>query len=118
MADELYCIMNFSRVEHCRGITKAGPAALRKNIEEEVQKQDEKLRVKAVIKNRRLPDRMRILCRNEKELKYVKSAAVAIATRGACVLKDQLYPVNINNARADAMMELSHHLWLTVTELK
>ena len=49
-------------------------------------------------------DRLRILCRNEEELKNVKSAAIAIATQGARVLRDQLYPVKINNARADAIL--------------
>ena len=103
MAEELYYTMDFSRVEHCGETVKAGPAALRKKIEE-VQKQDENFRVKAVIKDRRSPDRLRVLCRNEEELKNVKSAAIAIATQGARVLRDQLYPVKINNARADAIL--------------
>ena len=81
MAEELYCTMDFSRVEHCEGTLKADPAALRKKIEEEVQKHDKKFRVKAVIKDRRSPDRLRTLCRNEEELKNVKSAAAAIATQ-------------------------------------
>ena len=86
MAEELYCTINTSRVEHCEGTLKADLVALRKKIEWEVQKQDEKFRVKAVIKDRRSPDRLRILCRNEEELKNVKSAAAAIAMQGAHVL--------------------------------
>ena len=83
---------------------KADSAALRKKIEEEVQNQDEKFRVKAFIKDRRSPDRLRILCRKEEEFKNVKPATVAIATQGARVLRDQLYPVKINNARVDAIL--------------
>ena len=83
--EELFCTVDFSRVEQNEGIMKAVPAALRKKIEEEVQKHDEKFRVKAVIKDRRSPDRLRILCRDEEELKNVKSAAAVVATQGASV---------------------------------
>ena len=47
---------------------------------------------------------MRILCRSEEELKNVKSAATITAAEGARVLRDQLYPVKVNNARADALL--------------
>ena len=80
--------MNFSRVEQNEETTAAGPAALRKKIEQEIQKQDEKFRVKAVIKDRRSPNRLRILCRNEEELKNVKSTATITAAEGAHVLRD------------------------------
>ena len=53
---------------------------------------------------------MRILCRNKEELKNVKSAVTATATEGACVLRDELYPVKINNARADAVLMLDGSL--------
>ena len=47
---------------------------------------------------------MRILCRSEEELKNIKSAATITAAEGARVLQDQLYPVKVNNARADALL--------------
>ena len=103
-AEELFCTVDFSRVENDEGTTTVDPAALRKRIKEEMHKQDEKFRVKTIIKDRRSPNRLRILCRNEEELKNVKSAAVTTAVQGACVLRDQLYPVKINNARADAIL--------------
>ena len=103
-AEELFCTVDFSRVEHSEGTVTADPAALRKKIEEEMQKRDEKFRVKAIIKDRRSPDRLRILCRNEEELKNVKSAAATTAVQGVRVLRDQLCPVKINNARADAIL--------------
>ena len=103
-AEELFCTVYFSRVEHNEGTATVDPAALRKRIEAEVQKRDKKFRVKAVIKDRRSPDRLRILCRNEEELKNVRSAAAATAVQGVRVLRDQLYPVKINNARADAIL--------------
>ena len=102
--EELFYTVDFSRVEHVEGTTAADPAALRKKVEQEIQKQDKKFRVKAVIKDRHSPNRLRILCRNEEELKNVKSAATATATEGARVLRDQLYPIKINNARADTVL--------------
>ena len=42
-AEELFCTVDFSRVEHYEEITAADPAALRKKIEQEIQKQDEKI---------------------------------------------------------------------------
>ena len=74
--------MDFNRVEHNEGIATVDPATLKKRIEEEMHKQDEKFRVKAVIKDCRSSDRLRILCRNEEELKNVKPAAVATAMQG------------------------------------
>ena len=96
--------MDFSRVEHNEETPVADRAALSKKIEQEIQKQDEKFWVKAIIKDRRSPNRRRILCRNEEELKKVKSAATITAAEGARVLRDQLYPVKVNNARADALL--------------
>ena len=36
--EELFCTVDFSRVEHNKGMVIIDPAALRKKIEEEVQK--------------------------------------------------------------------------------
>ena len=91
-------------MEHNKEIIVANPAALRKKIEQEIQKQDKKFQVKAIIKDCRSLNRLRILCRNEEELKKVKSATMITAAEGAHVLRDQLYPVKVNNARADALL--------------
>ena len=59
-------------------------------------------RCKAVTMDRRTATRLRILCRNEEEVKNFKRAATAIA--GERVIRDQLYSsVKVNNARADAV---------------
>ena len=60
--------------------------------------------MKAIIKDCCSPDYLCILCRNEEELKNIKSTTTITATEGARVLKDQLYPIKINNARADAVL--------------
>ena len=80
-------------------------AALRKKIEEVVQKGENKtFQCKAVTRDHRSQDRVRVLCRNEEELEAVKQAAIATAVEGARVLRDQLYPVKVNNARANAVL--------------
>ena len=57
-------------------------------MEQEIQKQNKNFCIKVIIKNRRSPDRLRILCRSEKELKNIKSVATTTAAEGACVLRD------------------------------
>ena len=79
-AEELFCLMDFSLVEHNEETTAADSAALRKKTEQEIQKEDEKFCVKAVVKDRRSPNRLRTLCRSEEELKNVKSAAQILMT--------------------------------------
>ena len=41
-----------------------------------------------------------LLCRDEEELKKVKSAAIATAEQEVRVLRDQLYPTKVKNTRA------------------
>ena len=78
---------------------------VRKKIEKEVQKDENKeFRYRAVTKNARTKQRIRILCRSEAELDIVKQAATATAVEGARILRDQLYPVKVNNVRTDAIL--------------
>ena len=103
-AEEFFCTIDFSRVEE--GDEAADVVAVREKIEEEVQKGGNKeFRCKAVIKDARTKQRLRILCRSEAELDSVKQAATATAVEGARVLRDQLYPVKVNNVRTDAILQ-------------
>ncbi|KJZ68148.1 hypothetical protein HIM_12462 [Hirsutella minnesotensis 3608] len=45
---------------------------------------------------------IKILCRDEAELKQVKEAAQKTVARGTRVLRDQLYPVKVDNAKRTA----------------
>ena len=45
-----------------------------------------------------------LLCRNEEELKKIESTAIASAEQWVGVLRDQIYPVKVNNTRADAVL--------------
>ena len=54
---------------------------------------------RAVIKDLRGTGRLRVLCQDEKELGQVKEAVQkSVQTQGTRVLRDQLYPVKVDNA--------------------
>ena len=81
---------------------------LREKIEKKVQKGEKKIfRCRAITRDHKTPYRVRILCRSENELDTVKKAATAVAIDGARVLRDQLYPVKVNNVRTDAILQPS-----------
>ena len=103
-AEELFCTIDFSRAEG--GEEAADAVSVRRKIEEEVRKgEDKTFKCRAVTKSFRTKERLRILCRSEAELDIVKQAATATAVEGARVLRDQLYPVKINNVRTDAILQ-------------
>ena len=102
-AEEFFCTIDFSRVEE--GEKAVDAVAVREKIEKEVQKGENKeFRCRAVTKDARTKQRIRILCRSEAELDIVKQAATATAVEGARILRDQLYPVKVNNVRTDAIL--------------
>lgn len=106
MSDTLYCTIDTSRVgEEER--TKAQPGAVGKAIEEEIRatKGHENWRCVAVIKDAKNLDRIRVTCRDETELQRVKKAAEKTAVTGVRVLRDQLYPVKVDNTNRIAILD-------------
>jgi ribosomal protein S9 len=99
MTDTLYCTVDTSRVEE-EDKSKAQPGEIRQAIEQELRKSEDRKtwRCVAVTKDPRNTARTRITCRNEAELQLVKEAAEKSAVAGARILRDQLYPVKIDNA--------------------
>ena len=79
-AEEIFCTVAFSKTERSEEVMNA--ATLRKTVERETHKQDEKFLVEAVLKDRRSPDRLRTLCSNEEECKYVRAITAATAFQG------------------------------------
>ena len=80
--------------------------AVRKRIEDEIHKgEDMAFKCRAIARDNRTKQRLRILCRGEEELDVVKRAATAIVMEGARVLRDQLYPIKIKNLRTDAILQ-------------
>jgi hypothetical protein len=58
-----------------------------------------------VVKEARNPHRIKVVCRDENEVRIVKNAAEKIAVPGVRVLRDQLYPVRIDNANRTAVLD-------------
>jgi len=106
MTDTLYCTIDTSRVgEENRGETQAG--VIRAAIEKEIRS-DENMatwRCAAVTKDMRNGTRIRVACRSEEELQRVKEASEKTLVTGTRVLRDQLYPVKVDNANRKAVLK-------------
>ena len=104
MAEEFFVTIDYSRTE---GREEAiDVVAVRKRIEDEVHNgEDKAFKCRAITRDHRTKQRLRILCRGEEELDMVKRAATATVVEGARVLRDQLYPVKVNNVRTDAILQ-------------
>jgi hypothetical protein len=98
MAKTLYCTIDTSRVEGNED--EVQPGAIRSAIEREMRVSANHARWRCIAVNRDPKDhgRIRIACRDENELQQVKEAARRIVVAGARVLRDQLYPIKVDNA--------------------
>ena len=103
-AEQFFCTIDFSRVEGNEDA--AEPVSVRRNIEEEIRKGENKaFKCRAIVKDHRTKQYLRILCRSEAELEIVKQATSATVVEGARIIRDQLYPIKVNNARTDAVLQ-------------
>ncbi|KAJ6437917.1 reverse transcriptase [Purpureocillium lavendulum] len=62
-------------------------------------------RCAAVVRDARAAERIKVICRDENELKQVKEAAQKTAVVGARVMRDQLYPVKVDNANRSRVLD-------------
>ena len=106
MTDTLYCTIDISRVRE-EEKSKAQPGAVRKAIEEAIRAMEgqENWRCAAVIRDSRTTERIRVACRDEAELQRVKEAAQKTVPANTRVLRDQLYPVKVDNANRTAIFD-------------
>lgn len=105
-ANELFCMIDTSRVEEQdRGRAQIG--SIRQAIEGEVRAKEGQAtwRCAAVVRNSRNIEQVKIICRDETELKRVKEAAQKTAVTGARVMRDQLYPVKVDNVNRTAVLD-------------
>ena len=118
ITDTPYCTVDTSRVqEEDKG--EAQPGTIREAIEKEVRTTEghEDWRCVAVIKDPRNTTRIRITCRDETELQLVKAAAQKTVASGVRVLRDQLYPVKIDNANRTAILNQDGAIRPEATEI-
>ena len=101
-----FCTVDTSRVpeEH---IGETTLVALRKLIENEMRTPGDQpsWRCVAVTRDRGSINRLRIIGRNEEEVKKIKDIVEAKKTPGARVLRDQLYPVKVDNVNRTAVID-------------
>jgi hypothetical protein len=105
----LFCTIDTSRVaeEHRNGTHMR---TVREDIEQEMKNNGggDLWRCMAVTRDPRFADRVRIACRDEEELQRVKEAAERRGKPGARILRDQLYPVKVDNINREGVLDAEH----------
>ncbi|KJZ68131.1 hypothetical protein HIM_12479 [Hirsutella minnesotensis 3608] len=104
--DSLHCTIDTSHVSESN-MNKAQIGSIRQAIEAEMRAKNgkETWRCAAVVRESRNGDRVKVVCRDEAELQLVKEAAQKTAVEGARVMRDQLYPVRVDNANRTAVLD-------------
>jgi hypothetical protein len=104
LADPPYVIIDISATESEGSRATAG--TVRAAIESELRtaENQENWRCRAMTVDQRNQSRIRIACRNETEHQLVKRAAEKIG-RGARVLRDELYPIKVDNVKRTAVLD-------------
>lgn len=103
--DTFYCTIDTSRVDDGdNDQTTAG--AIRSMAEEEIRAEQgqSNWRCRAVIKDPKKPNRVKIACRDEAEQNMVKRIVEAKLPQGARVLRDELYPVKVDHVNRTAVL--------------
>lgn len=118
MTDTLYCTVDMTGVEEAEK-DKANASTIRQDIEKEMRASGDATswRCIAVTRDPRHTARVRITCRDESELARVKAAAERTKAAGTRVLRDQLYPVKVDNANRTAVLEETGQLRPGVVEM-
>ncbi|KAM4068010.1 endonuclease-reverse transcriptase domain-containing protein [Hirsutella rhossiliensis] len=109
--DSVHCTIDTSRVSELNR-NKAQIGQIRQAIEVEMRAKNghETWRCAAVVRESRNADRVKIVCRDEAELQLVKEAAQKTAVEGARVMRDQLYPVRVDNANRTAILDTEDNI--------
>lgn len=106
VTDTLYCTIDTSRVEDGQE-DQVTAGAIRNLCESEVRAEQGQTtwRCRAVTKDSKRPNRIRIACRDEAEHKMVKRLVEPKLTRGARILRDELYPVKVDHVNRVAVLD-------------
>ncbi|SCO54574.1 related to reverse transcriptase [Fusarium fujikuroi] len=102
--DTLYCTIDTSRIEDEN--TRPSAGLVRATVENEVRAEldNPTWRCRAVTKDPKNPHRIRISCRDESEHEAVKRIAETKLARGIRVLRDDLYPIKVDNVSRTAVL--------------
>jgi hypothetical protein len=104
--DTLYCTVDVTNVEEAER-DNASASKIRQSIEKEMREGDEGSgwRCVAVTRDPRHAARIRVTCRDESELARVKEVVEKTKAVGSRVLRDQWYPVKVDNACRTAVLD-------------
>lgn len=116
-ANTLFCTIDTSRVGE-EDKAKVQITNIRQQIEKELRGNEgtRNWRCAAMIKDPKNADRVKVICRHEDEIQQVKEAAQKIEIPGIRVLRDQLYPVKIDNANRTAILDADGNILPGATE--
>ncbi|KAF5973804.1 reverse transcriptase, partial [Fusarium bulbicola] len=114
--DTLYCTIDTSRIEDENARPSAG--LVRATVENEVRAELENptWRCRAVTKDPKNPHRIRISCRDESEHEAVKQNAETKLARGIRVLRDDLYPIKVDNVSRTAVLNEMNEIRIEAVE--
>jgi hypothetical protein len=118
LTDTLYCTVDVSNVEEAEsGMANAGN--IRQEIEKGMREREagSGWRCVAVTRDSRNIARIRITCRDESELARVREVAEKTKAVGSRVLRDQWYPIKVDNACRTAVLDENGEVRAGVTEM-
>jgi regulator of replication initiation timing len=103
--DRLYCTIDTSRVAE-EDADKTSPGTIRAIVEKEIRVTNgqSNWRCQAVTRDAKNMSRIKIACRDEDEQQMVKRAAETKVAVGVRVLRDELYPVKVDNVNRLAIL--------------
>ena len=106
MTDTLYCTIDTSRVPSEEG-GKTSVGAVRAAVETEVRAKMDRTnwRCRAVTRDARNANRIRIACRDEAEQQMVKLVAESKIATGVRVLRDELHPIKVDSVNRLAVLD-------------
>jgi DNA polymerase III alpha subunit (gram-positive type) len=114
--DTLYCTIDVSRIEDDDARPSAG--TIRATVENEARAElhSPAWRCRAVTKDPKNPHRIRISCRDESEHEAVKRIAETKLARGTRVLRDDLYPIKVDNVSRTAVLNEMNEIRIEAAE--
>lgn len=108
MTDTLYCIIDTSRVPN-EDSDKTSVGAVRTAMETEIRTKVDQAnwRCRAVTRDAKNANRIRIACRDETEHRMVKQVAESNIAPGVRVLRDELFPIKVDSVNRLAVLDAS-----------
>ncbi|RKL17458.1 hypothetical protein BFJ70_g14639 [Fusarium oxysporum] len=115
--DMLYCMINVSRLEEDEARLSAGTIEADFVLHCRSELDNPTWRCRAVTKDPKNPHRIRITCRDESKHEIVKRIAETKLALGAQILRDDLYPIRVDNISRIAVLNERNKVRTKITEM-